>query len=169
MNNKLLPSEQQIHAARILIVDDEAADIQVLEWALQQANFTNFRSLTDSTRVLAEFTQFQPDLVLLDLHMPGLDGFAVLQQLRERGSADEFLPVLMITGVNTAETRSRALATGANDFLSKPLDRTEVILRIKNLLQTRFLLQQAREIQARCDAISGGAGTNVSPKPENQK
>ena len=169
MNSNLFPSEQQLCAAKILIIDDEEADIRVLEWALRQAKFPNFRSLTDSTGARKEFEKFQPDLVLLDLNMPGLDGFAVLKQLRESAPAGEFLPVLMLTGENTSETRSRALAAGASDFLGKPIDYTEVMLRIRNLLQTRFLHRQAREIQARWEALSAGEGTNPKTKPGQKK
>ena len=164
MNGPLFPSEQQLCAAKILIIDDEEADIRVLEWALRQARFPNFRSLTDSTKAQKEFDQFQPDLVLLDLNMPDLDGFAVLKQLRESAPAGEFLPVLMLTGENTSETRSRALAAGASDFLGKPIDYTEVMLRIRNLLQTRFLHQQAREIQTRLEALSTAKETNPQAK-----
>jgi len=99
--------------------------------ALKKAQYSDFRSLTDPTRAQTEFEQFQPDLVLLDLQMPKLDGFAVLAQLRKSAPAGEFLPVLVITGENTAETRSRALAAGANDFLGKPIDYSEVMLRIR--------------------------------------
>ena len=86
MNSHLFPSEQQLCTAKILIIDDETADIRVLEWALKKAQFPNFRSLTDSTKARKEFEQFQPDLVLLDLNMPDLDGFAVLKQLRGVGA-----------------------------------------------------------------------------------
>ena len=169
MNSNLFPSEQQLCTAKILIIDDEMADIRVLEWALRQAKFPNFRSLTDSTKARKEFEQFQPDLVLLDLNMPDLDGFAVLKQLRESAPAGEFLPVLMLTGENTAETRSRALAAGANDFLGKPIDYTEVMLRIRNLLQTRFLHRQTRAIQTQLEALSTAKGTNAQTKPGRKK
>lgn len=152
MDGHLIPNEQQLRTAKILIVDDEAADIRMLEWALQKAQYPNFRSLADPTLTQKEFEQFQPDLVLLDLHMPQLDGFAVLAQLRKSMSADEFLPVLVITGDNTTETRNRALAAGANDFLGKPIDYTEVMLRIRNLLQTRLLHERAQEMEARLKA-----------------
>jgi PleD family two-component response regulator len=165
MNGPFFPSEEQVCAAKILIIDDETADIRVIEWGLQQAHFPNFRSVTDSTKARKEFEQFQPDLVLLDLNMPDLDGFAVLKQLRESAPAGEFLPVLVITGENTSETRSRALAAGASDFLGKPIDYTEVRLRIRNLLQTRFLHRQVREIQARWEALSAREGTNTQTKP----
>jgi putative two-component system response regulator len=167
MNSHLFPNEQQICAAKILIVDDEDADIRALEWTLRQAGFSNFRSLTVSTQAREEFKQFQPDLVVLDLHMPELDGFGVLKQLREAAPAEEFLPILMLTGDNANETRGRALKAGANDFLSKPIDSTEVTLRIKNLLQTRLLQRQAREIQARWETLSaGGPGTPASSGPK---
>ena len=165
MTSHLFPSEKQLGTAKILIIDDETADIRVLEWALQKAQFPNFRSLTDPTGAQKEFEQFQPDLVLLDLHMPKLDGFAVLAQLRKSAPAGEFLPVLVITGENTAETRSRALAAGANDFLGKPIDYMEVILRIRNLLLTRFLHRQTREIQTQLEALSAAKGTNPPTEP----
>ena len=154
MNGHLFPSEQQLCTAKILIIDDEMADIRMLEWALKKAQFPNFRSLTDPTRARKEFEQFQPDLVLLDLQMPKLDGFAVLAQLRKSAPTGEFLPVLVITGEDTTETRSRALAAGANDFLGKPIDYSKVMLRIRNLLQTRFLYRRAGEIQAQLEALS---------------
>jgi putative two-component system response regulator len=160
MNSQLFPNEQQLSTAKILIIDDEMAVIRMLEWALQKAQFPNFRSLTDPAKAQKEFEQFQPDLVLLDWHMPKLDGFAVLAQLRKSAPAGEFLPVLVITGENTAEMRSRALAAGANDFLGKPIDYTEVMLRIRNLLQTRFLYRRAGEIQAQLEALSAAKETS---------
>lgn len=101
--------------------------------------------------------------------MPNLDGFAVLKQLRESAPADEFLPVLMLTGENTAETRSRALAAGASDFLGKPIDYTEVMLRIKNLLQTRFLHRRAGEIQAQMRALSAAKESKPQTKSSRKK
>lgn len=154
MSGPLFPTEQQLCTAKILIVDDEEAYTRVLEWALRKANFPNLRTLTDSTRAMDEFRQFQPDLVLLDLYMPEVDGFMILKQLRETLPAGEYLPVLVFTGDNTADTRNRALAAGANEFLGKPVDYTEVMLRIRNLLQTRLLYRQARELQNQLDALS---------------
>ncbi len=162
MNSPLFPSEEELCKAKVLIVDDEEADIRVLEWALGQAKFPNFRSLKDSTQAQEEFNRFRPDIVLLDFDMPNLDGFAVLKRLRESTPAGEFLPVLMITGENTAEMRGRALEAGASDFLGKPIDYAEVTLRIRNLLQIRFLHRQAREIQARVEVLSAGDDTHPS-------
>jgi putative two-component system response regulator len=169
MNSHIFPSEQLLCSAKILIIDDEAGDIRALEWALRQAQFTNFRSLTDPTRARAEFGQFEPDIVLLDLNMPVMDGFAILGQLRELVPAGEFLPVLILTGENTSEMRNKALAAGASDFLSKPIDCSEVTLRIKNLLQTRFLHRQARKIQEQLDALAPVRSPGAQSKPgENQ-
>src|SRR5437764_8465081 len=117
MNGNLFPGDQQLCTAKVLIVDDEEAYIRTLEWALRQGKFANFRSVRDSKRVAEEFKQYQPDLVLLDLNMPGLDGFAVLEQIRKIVPPGEFLPVLVLTGYNTAEARNRALAAGASHFL----------------------------------------------------
>lgn len=154
MNSTLFPDAEQLSDAKILMVDDEQAHIRVLEWALKQAGFKNFKSLTDSSRAREEFIALQPDLVLLDLNMPQPDGLEVLQQFRQSSGPDEFIPVLILTGDNTADSRARALAAGANDFLPKPIDYTEVMLRIRNLLQTRFLYRQTREMKQQIDALS---------------
>jgi PleD family two-component response regulator len=163
MNGHLCPSEQ-LCTAKILIIDDEEAHIRALEWALRHAKFHNFRSLTESIRAREEFNRFQPDIVLLDLNMPELDGFAVLKQLREDLSDGEFLPVLVLTGENTAEMRSLALAAGATDFLGKPIDHTEVMLRIRNLLQTRFLYRQLQEVRTQLEMLSAAERTPAKTK-----
>jgi putative two-component system response regulator len=165
MNRQLFPSEQQICAAKILIIDDEEADIHVLEWAFQTAKFPNIRSVTDSANALDVFNQFQPDIVLLDLNMPEPDGFAVLKLLRATAPVEDFLPVLVLTGQNTAETRREVMAAGANDFLGKPVDYTEVMLRIRNLLQTRFLHQQARGMQKQLAALPVARETDQPTDP----
>ncbi|MGA9777458.1 MAG: response regulator [Limisphaerales bacterium] len=162
MNVELFPDEQQLCAAKVLIIDDEAADIRVLEWTLRAAKFSNVRSLTDSSLALEVLNQFQPDLVLLDLYMPQLDGFAILKQFRQATPPGDFLPVLVLTGYDTAETRNQVLAAGANDFLGKPIDCTEVMLRIRNLLQTRFLHRQAREMQKQLEAIPAAREANLA-------
>lgn len=154
MTSQLFPDEQQLRKAKILIIDDEQAHVRVLEWALKQAKFPNVYSVTESVRARDEFTRVTPDLVLLDLNMPGLDGFEVLQQFREMQPAEDFIPVLMLTGDSTAENRKKALAAGANDFLNKPLDYTEVMLRINNLLRTRYLFLQAKEMRAKLDGVA---------------
>jgi putative two-component system response regulator len=125
--------------ARILVVDDEEANVQLLERILEMAGYHNVVSTTDPRRVLDLLHTFRPDLILLDLLMPHLDGFTVMKVLASETPIDSFLPILVLTADATSETRRRALAGGANDFLTKPFDVEEVLLRIANMLQTRFL------------------------------
>ncbi len=126
--------------ARILIVDDEEANVRLLETMLQRVGgYTNLKSTTNSPEAFSLYAAFEPDLILLDLHMPDLDGFAVMDRLKSLLPATTYLPVLVITADITAEAKQRALMAGAKDFLVKPFDQTEVLLRIKNLLETRFL------------------------------
>jgi putative two-component system response regulator len=129
---------------KILIIDDEPANVLILTRLLQQGERAILETTTDSRQALALFTDFRPDLVLLDLHMPHLDGFAVLTQLTSRVPAGEYLPILVLTADVGTEAKQRALSMGAMDFLTKPLDHAEVLLRIRNLLQTRHLYQQVQ-------------------------
>jgi len=131
--------------SRILIVDDQVANLNVLRAVLEFAGCENLRCLSDSRQVHPTFSEFNPDLILLDLHMPHLDGVAVLDQLSSLIPKDDYLPVLVLTGDGTSEAKERALSHGASDFLSKPLNHTEVELRVKNLLQTRWLHRQLKE------------------------
>jgi two-component system NtrC family sensor kinase len=128
-----------VTSAKILIVDDEPANVRLLERVLQGAGYTQLEKTTDSRQVLALYQTFHPDLVLLDLLMPHLDGVAVLEQLRSVIPSGEFVPVLVLTADATLEAKRRALAAGANDFLTKPFEQFEVVLRIRNLLDTRRL------------------------------
>src|SRR5690349_12332084 len=125
--------------SRILIVDDQPSNVLLLEGILEEEDFTSYHSLTDSREVMPAFIDYLPDLILLDLQMPYLDGFAVMKQLRACIAADDFLPILVLTADITPEAKRRALSEGALDFLTKPFDAMEVVLRIKNLLQTRSL------------------------------
>jgi signal transduction histidine kinase len=124
---------------KILVVDDEPANVRLLERILQLAGYTQVMSTTDPRTVPALFEQFQPDLILTDLFMPFLDGFALMQELRKSPEAHGYLPIVVLTADVTSESKRRALASGATDFLTKPFDHSEVLLRVGNLLQTRFL------------------------------
>jgi len=130
--------------SRILIVDDQADNLRVLATVLEFSNYRNVRCLDDARKLLPIFHEFDPDLVLLDLHMPHVDGLAAMDQLATVVPPEDYLPILVLTGDNTSEAKEKALSHGAHDFLSKPLNRTEVQLRVKNLLQTRQLHLQAK-------------------------
>ncbi|OLC55524.1 MAG: two-component system response regulator [Acidobacteria bacterium 13_1_40CM_4_69_4] len=125
--------------ARILIVDDQEANTRLLENLLGRSGYTNLKTTTNPREVPALYAEFSPDLILLDLVMPGLDGFGVMEALRGLVPVATYLPVLVLTADITSEAKERALASGAKDFLTKPFDPAEVLLRIRNLLETRWL------------------------------
>lgn len=128
----------------ILIVDDEPANVQLLERLLASSGYHRIRSTTDPREAEALFERFEPDLVMLDLHMPGLDGHAVMARLSAMTAPNDYLPILVLTADVTPESKRRALVGGAKDFLTKPLDTSEVLARVANLLETRFLHLQLR-------------------------
>jgi putative two-component system response regulator len=127
------------HSAKILIVDDEASNVAMLEDMLEEASYNNVRSTTDPQQVLALYRDFAPDIVLLDLMMPGLDGMAVMEQIRNEQVGSVRVPIVMLTANISYQVKQRALSCGANDFLTKPIDAIELLLRIENLLENRFL------------------------------
>ena len=104
--------------------------------------FKNIESITDPTLTLSVFKSFQPDLILLDLMMPQLSGYEVMEQLKPLIPQDVYWPILVLTADISPNAKQRALASGARDFLAKPFDFIEVLLRIRNLLETRYLYQQ---------------------------
>ena len=122
---------------RVLIVDDEPVNVALLEDMLGFSEFTNFAGTTDPRQVLPLCRAHRPDLLLLDLNMPFLDGFAVMRQLADEYPVEDSLPILVLTADISLETKRRALSAGATDFLTKPFDPVEVMLRINNLLRTR--------------------------------
>ena len=124
--------------ARVLMVDDEPANLLLLEEFLSDTA-TEVYSTTNPREVEQAFKDFQPDIVLLDLHMPEIDGREILRRLRGPRDSLGFLPVVVLTGDTSRAARNSAFLLGANDFLTKPLDKTEVVLRVRNLLRTREL------------------------------
>jgi PAS domain S-box-containing protein len=141
-------TDLNLQNARILIVDDKEGNIQFLEGLLQEGGYRFWRGVLDPRAAATACIEYQPDLILLDLIMPHLDGFGVLDQLQPYLTSHAYLPVLVLTIDLTPESRRRALTAGAKDFLTKPLDAIEVLLRVKNLLETRFLY---RQLQQRAD------------------
>jgi signal transduction histidine kinase/CheY-like chemotaxis protein len=128
----------------LLIVDDEPANTELLEAFLGDEGY-RLHSTNDSRDVLGLWEEIRPDLLLLDLHMPFMDGFSVMQQVRSVTPEDVYFPILVLTADVSDTVKERALASGAKDFLLKPLDAVEVQLRIRNLLETRLLHQRQRE------------------------
>jgi len=126
---------------RILIVDDDPASVLLLSTVLRQMG-AEVRGVSASSEALRAFHQFEPDLVLLDLHMPAPDGFEILRSLRAPRAFAGYLPVLVLTADTSTEARDAALELGADDFLNIPLDRAEIVVRVRNLLLTRRLYRQ---------------------------
>ncbi len=136
--------EQDILKSKILIVDDEPANGTMLEMVLKRKGFTQVETTTSSRQSIAIYENIQPDLVLLDLRMPEMDGFEVLAAIREI-EKDYYPPVIILTAESDPNTRVKALQAGAKDFLSKPLDLSEVVCRCRNLLEMQLLHNQLVE------------------------
>ncbi|MEL7190413.1 MAG: response regulator [Pseudomonadota bacterium] len=136
---------EKILGCRILAIDDEEANVLLLRNLLQREGYKDVHCLTDSSQALKTYIDLEPDLVLLDLMMPDVDGFQLLEAFSRHDAADEFRPVLVLTADTTIQARRKALALGAKDFVSKPFDVIEVGLRISNLLETRLLYERIRE------------------------
>lgn len=152
--------------ACILIVDDEEANVDLLEQMLARAGYTNLRSTTDPRQVLTLFDAHQPDLILLDLLMPHLDGFAVMERVRHETPADAYLPILVLTAMTTPEIKRRALDSGATDFLTKPFDHVELLLRVRNLLRTRSLYVRLHDQIERLERLYADAEQTVAHRAQ---
>src|SRR5690606_13307196 len=128
---------------RILLVDDEEASLVLVRGILERAGYQNVITCDEPLKAVDFFIHERPDLVVLDQHMPKRDGLQVLGDLRP--VMPEAFPVLMVTGDARPELREAALASGAKDFLNKPVNPTETRLRIRNLLEARFYQKQLEE------------------------
>ena len=141
--------DRQVFAdATFLIADDHQPNLDLLEQILSREGATHIHLTTDPAEVVALFRRLQPDIVLLDLHMPGMDGLAIIAALQQVTDIDEFVPVIVLTADSTTAARDRVLAAGASDFLTKPVDRAEVVLRTRNLLHTRRLHRNVQQRNA---------------------
>jgi diguanylate cyclase (GGDEF)-like protein len=136
-----MPSETDILNAGILIVDDLEANVQLLEQMLRGAGYLRISSTRDPHSVCALHSANHYDLILLDLRMPGMDGFQVMEGLKEI-ETDGYMPVLAVTAQPTHKLR--ALQSGAKDFVSKPFDLAEVLMRVHNMVEVRLLHKAAR-------------------------
>lgn len=136
-------SAADIYGAKVLIVDDQEANVRLLERMLKGAGYSAISATRDPREVSPLHKEHSYDLILLDLEMPVMDGFAVMAALKEI-EKDSYLPVLVITA--QSEHRLRALKEGAKDFLSKPLDLPEVLTRVYNMLEVRLMHIEMRKL-----------------------
>jgi len=131
--------------ARVLIVDDQESHVLLLERILRDAGYTSVASTMNPSEVCELHRQNRYAAILLDLRMPGMDGFQVMEQLKEVDGIENF-PVLVITA--EPGHKLRALRAGARDFVSKPLDLPEVLIRVHNLIEVRLLRMEAELLRA---------------------
>ena len=144
-------SSADILHGKILAVDDQLADIQLLELVLRGAGYTRMTSTSDPRAVCAMHRENHYDLILLDLQMPGMDGFEVMEELKAI-ETDGYLSVLAVTA--QPDHKLRALQCGAKDFVSKPFDLAEVLMRVHNLLEVRLLHEAARSHGEMLEALA---------------
>jgi DNA-binding response OmpR family regulator len=142
--------------SRVLIIDDEPANTMLLEAMLADDPELELKSINDSQLAEREFIDFEPDIVLLDLHMPKPDGIEILNRLRAPREALGYLPVVVLTADTTRLARNSALVLGADDFLTKPLDRDEVQLKVRNLLHTRRLYKELASAKEALESRDSG-------------
>jgi putative two-component system response regulator len=133
--------DRTLRNARVLVVDDEPTNVELLRETLARAGYSRIEATTDPRQAVDLYIRCRPDIILLDLHMPHLDGFEVMEALGQIAEAS-YLPIVILTGDLTPEVKQRALSMGAKDFIAKPFHVEEVLLRIRTLLQTRFLYLQ---------------------------
>jgi putative two-component system response regulator len=135
----------ELKRASILLVDDEPANLSLLRRTLAGAGYTRIGETANPLQVTRLYQQFQPDLICLDVKMTPIDGLEVLRELGKLIPPDSYFPILMLTGEGSAEVKQEALSLGAKDFVTKPFELQEVLLRIKNLLIPRFLHLQLQD------------------------
>lgn len=142
------PQKAKLQAARILVIDDEVANLDIIQRMLTRGIYRNITATTDPRDAVGLYQALKPDLLLLDLQMPHMHGLQVLRQLKEVVPEDTYFPILVVSGEMARDVRLKALALGARDFVSKPFDELELMLRIWNQLKTRFLHLELREALA---------------------
>lgn len=130
--------------ARILVIDDEPANLALVEAVLAREGYAHVETLSDPRRAAERHLAFRPDLVLLDLMMPSIDGYALLDSLGRLMGEGELVPIMVLTADTSIEAKRRALALGARDIVTKPFDVFEFGLRVANLVELRLMFEQAR-------------------------
>lgn len=138
---------QEIKHSKIFIVDDNQLNIDLIIEILKMEDFSDIHSTTDSNKALEKISSLKPDLIVLDLMMPNVSGFDILEHLNKSEEENWITPVLVLTASNNPADKLKALKLGATEFLSKPLDIIETSLRIRNILTTGYLFKTERNIR----------------------
>jgi CheY-like chemotaxis protein len=142
-------------ASRVLIADDNQQNCELLDAYLADESY-EIAFAHDGAETLAKVAEFQPDLILLDIMMPKFSGYEVCKQLRQ-SEAHRSIPILMITALNEMGDIEKAIQAGADDFLTKPVHRLELLTRVRSLLRVRHLTNERDRLLAYLDAVEGAA------------
>jgi putative two-component system response regulator len=137
----LIKIDKDLQGMHIVVIDDEAVNRRLMQKILEEAGFQRISLIGDSSDI-GHLVNINPDVICLDLHMPGKDGFSVLEEIRDTMPILKQVPVLVFTADVSIPSRQRALELGANDFLNKPGEAIEIVLRVRNFLRTRKLYKE---------------------------
>ncbi len=143
-------TDAEIRRSTIMVVDDEFVNVKIVRKHLKDAGYENFITTTDSREALPLIQQQHPDVLILDLMMPHVDGFQILDAIRRDGEL-RHLPVLFLTASDDTQTKLNALDLGATDFLRKPVDPTELVVRVRNVLRVKRHLDQLADYSTRLE------------------
>jgi PAS domain S-box-containing protein len=141
--------------ARVLVVDDDRAIVRLLTRGLASVGYAQVTGISESTEVIDYVEANTPDLIVLDLTMPGMDGFELLAEINARLPVDTFLPILVLSGLHDQGSKEKAFRAGAKDYLTKPVQLQEFLLHIDSLLETRFMSVRLIEAQAAMEKLIG--------------
>jgi len=159
MNIEPLLNQGKIREAKILVVDDHEDGVMLLQQLLQKAGYANVFATTDSRETVGMCEEVAADLLILDLNMPPPSGYDILDQLALRPGKENRLPILVLTADITPMAKLKALSLGAKDFLTKPVEQVDLLLRVRNLLETRFAfrqMEQERKARSAAETKTGG-------------
>ena len=137
-------SKDTVISAKILIVDDQDIHVHILEKTLIDAGYTNIYKTIDPRKVVGIYKNLRPDLLILDLNMPYINGLEIMSQIKNIEKTS-YIPVIILSGDESKESRLNAFDAGAKDFINKPIDNVEVLIRIRNFLEVRLLHNQIND------------------------
>ena len=140
------------NAARIMVVDDEAVNLKVLEKTLKDYGYSEIDSIQDPRNAVERYKKKRPDLILLDLNMPYVDGYEVMEQLKELGDPLR-PPIMVLTAQKEREFLLRAFEYGARDYITKPFDKNELVARVSNMLELRMSHRVIHEEKEELDEL----------------
>ena len=137
--------DEGIRNAGILVVDDEEPIVRLIRRVLHSGGFEHHWGTSDPRHAADLVEEFRPDLMILDIRMPHMDGFQVMEQVVRLVPAGEYFPILVLTSYPSIEIEQRALGAGAKDFLVKPADPNQILARVRNLLTTRMAYRELQQ------------------------